>query len=231
MQTERPRLDALASGGGCAAFQPALSAYLDGELDLGQSGVLVRHLERCTACTQRIEQYRLLGGQLRALPSPRPPADLALRLRVQASHCSVRGQRWEYWRMRVANAIEALALPTAVGTIAAICLFAVLAGGVRTNAIANPLLPDPQVGMDAQPPRMTSVANFNVRGPLLVEAQIDSSGHVYGYSVLSGHLNQNLITRLNNQLLMSVFQPATTIFGQPTNGSLLVSFGTVDVRG
>ncbi|MGH9477345.1 MAG: anti-sigma factor family protein [Terriglobales bacterium] len=215
----------------CAAFQPALSAYLDGELDLGHSGVLVRHLETCAACSQRTEQYRMLGERLRSLQAPRPPADLALRLHVQASHYSVRGLRWLYWRLRIANTIQVLVLPAAVGTIAAICLFAALAGGVLTNAISNPLLPDPQVGMDAQPPRLTSVANFNIGGPLLVDAQIDATGHVYGYSVLSGRVNQGLITRLNNQLLMSVFQPATTIFGQPTNGSMLVSFGTVDVRG
>lgn len=215
----------------CEVWELALSSYLDGELDVGQCGMLLRHLEECRDCAARLEQYRSLGRNLRALPSPSEPPDLALRLRVKASQYSVRGLRWAYWRMRLANAIQAMALPTAVGTVTAICLFAALAGGVRTNAVANPFVPDPQVGIDAQPPRMTSVADFDIGGPLLVKAEIDSTGHVYGYSVLSGHVTAQLISRLNNQFLMSVFQPATTIFGQPTIGSLLVSFGSVEVRG
>ncbi|MGH9413570.1 MAG: anti-sigma factor family protein [Terriglobales bacterium] len=221
----------IAGASACAVWQPALSAYLDGELDLGASGALIRHLEKCPECSGRLEQYRVLGQRLRTLPSPLVPADLGLRLRVRASHYAVRGLRWQYWRIRLSSAVQALALPTAVGTIAALCMFAALVGGVHSNVSGNPLLPDPSVGVDAQPPRLTSAPNFDISGPLLLEAQIDSTGHVYGYSVLSGALNPSLISRINNQLLMSVFQPATTNFGQPTNGSLLVSFGTVDVRG
>lgn len=217
--------------GSCAALQPALSAYLDGELDLSESGVLIHHLEQCRECSERLDQYRALGEQLRTLPAPPLPTDLSLRLRVKASQYAVRGLRWEYWRIRLSNAIQAMALPTAVGTIAALCMFAALVGGMGIHAVANPLLPDPQVGVDAEPPRLTSAPLFDISGPLLVEAQIDATGHVYGYSVLSGVLNPTLISRLNNQLLMSVFQPATTNFGQPTTGHLLVSFGTVDVRG
>ncbi|MGH9465835.1 MAG: anti-sigma factor family protein [Terriglobales bacterium] len=215
----------------CLGFQSSLSAYLDGELDIGGSGALIRHLESCRTCAVRLEQYRALEQGLRALPAPAPPGDLALRLRVKASHHAVRGLHWQYWRLRLSSALQALMLPTAVGTVAALCLFAALAGGVRVNAVSNPLVPDPQVGMDAQPPVLTRTENFDISGPLLVDAKIDATGHVYGYDVISGVLNPNLISRLNNQLLMSVFQPATTIFGQPTDGNLLVSFGSVDVRG
>jgi hypothetical protein len=159
------------------------------------------------------------------------PADLGLRLRVRASHFSVRGGRAQYWRLRLMHAIQAMAVPAAVGTATALFLFSALAGGVQAKVSARPGVPDVQVGMGAMPPRLTRSSDFDIAGPMLVEAQIDASGHVYGYSVLSGNPDAQAITRLKNQLLMSVFQPATTIFGQPTNGSLLVSFGTVDVRG
>lgn len=231
MSSAQPLYESAGLPGACSALQSALSAYLDGELELSESGVLIHHLEQCRGCSERLEQYRALSERLRTLPAPPLPADLSLRLRVNASQYAVRGLRWEYWRIRLSNAIQAMALPTAVGTIAALCIFVALVGGMRINAVANPLLPDPQVGMDAEPPRLTSAPLFDISGPLLVEAQIDATGHVYGYSVLSGVLNPALISRLNNQLLMSVFQPATTNFGQPTTGRLLVSFGTVDVRG
>ena len=215
----------------CQMLQAALSAYVDGELDLDQSGALIHHVEQCPACGARLQAYREMRQQLQALPAPEAPANLALRLRVQASHYSVRGQRWLFLRLRLEAAIQAMALPTAVGTAAALFLFSALAGGVRSNIVNDPLRADVVVGGTATPPRLTSASDYGVGASVLVEAQIDATGHVYGYSVLSGPADAQLISRLNNQLLMSVFQPATTNFGQPTTGSLLVSFGTVEVRG
>src|SRR6185437_15818722 len=215
----------------CAQFQPALSAYLDGELDLGHSGVLIRHLEVCRECADKLEMYRQIAEQMRALPVPALPADLGLKLRVRASHYAVRGQKVLYWRMRLMHLIQAMAVPAAVGTATALFLFSALAGGVQARVSARPGAPDVQVGMGAMPPRLARSSDFDIAGPMMVEAQIDSSGHVYGYSVLSGKPDAQAITRLKNQLLMSVFQPATTIFGQPTTGSLLVSVDAVDVRG
>ncbi|MGH9393446.1 MAG: anti-sigma factor family protein [Terriglobales bacterium] len=214
----------------CARYRPALSAYLDGELEPWDSGGLIRHLEACPHCAAELADFRALGALMRDLPAPPPPPDLALRLRVEASHYSVRGERWEYWKLRLTTAFHALAMPAAVGTAVALCLFSALAGGVRTKS-AHSSRPDVQVGMDATPPRLINSSGFGVGGSVVVEAQIDSTGHVYGYNVLSGAPDAQVISRLNNQLLLSVFQPATTIFGQPTNGHLVVSFGTVDVRG
>lgn len=215
----------------CHMLHGALSAYVDGELPLEQSGALIHHIEQCPACSARLQAYREMRQQLQALPAPAAPTNLALRLRVQASHYSVRGQRWLYLRLRLGAAIQAMALPTAVGTAAALFLFSALAGGVRSNIVNDPLRPDVVVGGAATPPRLTSSSDYGVGASVLVEAEIDATGHVYGYSVLSGPTDAQLISRLNNQLLMSVFQPATTNFGQPTTGSLLVSFGTVEVRG
>jgi len=214
----------------CQQLRPALSAYLDGELEPWESGALIHHLEKCPACTAELAEFRALGAGLRALPLPEVPPDLSLRLRVQASHYSVRDQHWEYWKLRFKTAMQALAMPAAVGTAVALCLFTALAGGVRRYApLAN--RPDVEVGMGATPPRLLASPTSGVGGSVMVEAQVDATGHVYGYNVLSGKPDAEVLSRLNNQLLMSVFQPATTIFGQPTNGHVLVSFGTVDVRG
>ncbi|HXE32254.1 MAG TPA: zf-HC2 domain-containing protein [Terriglobales bacterium] len=214
----------------CEALQPALSAYMDGELDSSTGALVVRHLERCARCAATLQSYREMGQWLRQEPAPAVPADLALRLRVKASHYSVRGQRWQYWKMRWTAALQALAVPTAVGTAAALVLFSALAGGVHGSRVGNPAVPDVQIG-DATPPRLARVPDYDLGAAVLIKAEIDATGHVYGYSVLSGPTDAQLISRLNNQLLLSVFEPATTFFGQPTTGSLLVSFGTVSVRG
>ena len=215
----------------CRGMAALLSPYLDGELDAGRMRALLQHLEGCAACAARFEQYTQLRQQLRALPAPPPPPDLGLRLRVAASRYSVRGQHWLFWRMRIAEAIRALALPAAVGTAAALCMFTALAGGFRAKTGYYPLRPDVAIGGDAMPPRLMSMPDYTVGAPLLVRAQIDSTGHVYGYSVLAGQTDAQIISQLNNQLLMSAFAPATTNFGQPTTGSILVSFGIAHVRG
>lgn len=215
----------------CESLQAAMSAYVDGELESGRAGVLIHHLEWCSECSRRLQQYRDLRQCMQALPAPAPPPDLALRLRVEASHFSVRGQRWEYWKMRLEMALQALAVPATVGTAVALFLLTAFAGGVRGNLVANPLIPDVAVGGDASPARLTSASSYGVDASVLVEANIDATGHVYGYRVLAGPTDAGLISRLNNQLLLSAFQPAMTSFGQPTTGSVLVSFGTVEVRG
>lgn len=215
----------------CAQWSPELSAYCDGEMERSRAQDLERHLEFCTECRARLTSYRAMGYQLRALPAPPAPAELAIRLRVEASHYAARGQRWAFWQVRVTSALQALALPMVVGTAAALFLFSALAGGVSANAPAHPLRPDVVVGEPATPPRLALASNYGVDGSVLVEAQIDATGHVYSYEVLSGHTDAQLISRLNTQLLLSVFQPAMTNFGQPTTGSLLVSYGSVDVRG
>ncbi|MGH9415881.1 MAG: zf-HC2 domain-containing protein [Terriglobales bacterium] len=215
----------------CAQWAPDLSAYFDGELECARGQALQRHLESCLECGARLAAYRAMGCQLRALSACSAPAELAIRLRVEASHYAVRGQRWAFWRVRLTSAVQALALPMVVGTAAALFLFSALAGGMHTNAPAYPQRPDVAVGESATPPRLALASNYGVDGSVLVEAQIDATGHVYSYEVLAGHADAQLISRLNNQLLLSVFQPATTNFGQPTTGSLLVSYGSVDVRG
>lgn len=215
----------------CDRWLPTLSAYVDGELDLQTSGPLLRHVAGCRRCAARLQEFRALSAELRALPAPPIPMDLGLKLRVAASHYSVRNQRWLYLRMRWAAGLQALAVPTAVGTVATLFLFLALAGGVRSNIVNNPLIPDVPLFGYATAPVLTSAPDTGVGGAVLVEAQVDASGRVYSYRVISGAHDPQTIDQLNNQLLMSVFQPATTIFGQATNGSVLVSFGTVDVRG
>lgn len=215
----------------CVSWLPSLSAYVDGELEVQESAPLLQHIARCPACANRLQSYRALGTELRALSTPAIPLDLGLKLRVAASHYSVRNQRWLYLRMRWAAALEAMAVPTAVGTVATLFLFIALAGGVRSNIVNNPMIPDVPLFGFATPPVLTSAPDTTVAGAVLVEAQVDASGRVYSYKVISGAHDPQTIDQLNNHLLLSVFQPATTIFGQPTNGSVLVSFGTVDVRG
>lgn len=214
----------------CEEFSPLLSPFVDGELNIEQGCEAMRHVEECGLCTRRVQELRSMGKLMRALPVPLPPADLALRLRVAASHYSVRATRMEIWKMRIATLLQAIAVPAVAGTMGALLVFAFLFGSVTVPVSTAQDGPDVPLGI-ATPPRLLQAAGFDVDAPLLVEANVDAYGRVYGYRVLSGHPDAQALSRLNNQLLFSVFEPATTMFGQRTSGSVLVSYGMVRVRG
>lgn len=214
----------------CEEFIPLLSPFVDGELNVEQGCEVMRHVEDCGLCHQRVQAMRSMGQLLRAIPAPPPPPDLALRLRVAASHYSVRATRLEIWKMRVAALLQAVAVPAVAGTMGAVLVFAFLFGSITVPVSSSRNSPDVPLGV-ATPPRLLQAAGFDVDAPLLVEANVDAYGRVYGYRVLSGHPDAQVLSRLNNQLLFSVFEPATTMFGQRTAGSLLVSYGMVHVRG
>ena len=213
----------------CGEFEPLLSPYIDGELEVKQSCEVVRHVEECGKCREHLQSLRTMGKMMRALPVPPPPRDLALRLRVAASRHSVRVSRLELLQFRFGMMWRAIAVPAAAGTMGALMLFAFLFGSVTPPLQASEG-PDVPLGY-ATPPRLLTAAGFDVTAPLVVEANVDAEGRVYGYRVLAGHPTARVISEVNNQLLFSVFEPATTIFGQRTTGQVLVSYGTVHVRG
>lgn len=213
----------------CGEVEPLLSPFADGELNLQQSCEVVRHVEECGQCREHLQSLRVMGQLVRALPAPPPPPHLALRLRVAASRHSVRASRWELVKLRLTILCQAIAVPAAAGTMGALMLFAFLFGSI-TPPLRASQGPDVPLGY-ATPPRLLQAAGFDVSAPLVVEASVDASGRVYGYRVLTGHPDAQVLSQLNNQLLFSVFSPATTMFGQRTTGRVLVSYGSVHVRG
>lgn len=213
----------------CSEVEPLFSPYVDGVLEVGQSCEVVRHVEECVRCREHLQGIRAVGQLVRALPVPPPPPDLALRLRVAASRHSNRTSPLAIWKLRMGTLFQAMAVPAAAGTMGALLLFAFLFGSV-TPPLRASQGPDVPLGY-ATPPRLLQAAGFDVSGALVVEANVDAYGRVYGYRVLSGHPDAEVISQVNNQLLFSVFEPATTMFGQRTAGRVLVSYGTVHVRG
>src|SRR5438132_13317100 len=78
---------------------------------------------------------------LTSLGRKRAPADLALKLRVLISQeaAQARRPRFEGFRMRIENAINAFMVPVTAGLLAAVVIFGVLMGflAVADQALAN----------------------------------------------------------------------------------------------
>jgi len=66
--------------------------------------------------------------------------------------------------------------------------------------------------------------------PIVVEASIDTSGRVYDYTIVEGPQDATTEKQVINQLLNSVFQPASA-FGVPIRGRVVLTYSGVLVRG
>jgi hypothetical protein len=66
--------------------------------------------------------------------------------------------------------------------------------------------------------------------PIVVDAMVDSSGRVYRYTILEGPTDSEVNVRVENNLLTSVFAPAT-VFGVPVRGHVVITYTGVSVRG
>lgn len=215
-------------GFGCGQVRRQLSAFLDGELPLAKRCALMRHLQECRECTERLEAYRAVGTAVGMLAPVAPPPQLALRLRVASSHFAARREWFEYWRMRVSAGFRALAVPATAGMMGALCLFAFMYGSVGRTMVAGAAVADVPLPLSS-PAEMIRPAAVTINAPVLVLADIDAQGQADGYQIISGPRSPTVIARLNDALLLSEFQPAE-VLGERVPGRVLIRYSTVDVR-
>jgi hypothetical protein len=65
--------------------------------------------------------------------------------------------------------------------------------------------------------------------PILVDAKVDMRGRVYDYTILDGPSDAAVRLRVEQNLLSSVFRPAT-VFGVPVDGHVMLTYAGVSVR-
>ena len=64
----------------------------------------------------------------------------------------------------------------------------------------------------------------------LIDAKVDTRGRVYDYTILDGPSDPTVRLQVEQNLLTSVFTPAT-VFGVPVDGHVMVTYTGVSVRG
>ena len=197
---------------------------------------LSSHLESCGACAVDFEAWRAIQQCLGDLGPARAPARLQSQLqqaiaaeRAEGSFLPLHRQALRRWE----GSIAPMALRLSAGLAAAL----MLAGGLSwlfgapitvqadDDRIAH--LVAPQYLYSQMPPEPIKT----YRGvPIVVEAMVDSNGRVYDYSILNGPQNTQLRVRIENNLLGSVFRPAT-VFGVPVRGHVVLTYTGVSVHG
>lgn len=223
----------------CSTVRAQFSDYLDSNLSGVAMQSVVRHLARCRACTAEFGQWRTLQQSLANLGPARPPADLALRIRVALSQELSKTPRnvLANWKVRWQNSVAPFLLQASAGLASSLVLVGTMAFLIGAFAAPEPASArDEPLGMATSPRFLYSTVEANsgtVSGkgaPVTVEVYVDSQGRVYDYDIVSGP--DDLATRadLETLLLSSKFEPAQW-FGQPVRGVAVLSFAGVSVQG
>ncbi|HTV08163.1 MAG TPA: zf-HC2 domain-containing protein [Candidatus Aquilonibacter sp.] len=222
--------------GECQAARAAFSSYLDGALSGVEMGRVAGHLEACAPCTDEFAAWRSMQSALGELRSAKIPACLQSELQVALS---IERQRGSYLPLvgRIAlfwkNSVAPLALQGAGGALAAVLLaaglFRLFGPGVTVQANDDGLahLVAPHYLYSQVPPQPVETGR---EVAVLVEAKVDTRGRVYDYTILDGPSSPAVRLRVEENLLSSVFQPAT-VFGVPVDGHVMLTYTGVSVRG
>ncbi len=65
---------------------------------------------------------------------------------------------------------------------------------------------------------------------IIVEAFVNDQGRVYDYNIVSGPEDASVRSQVVDQLMLSVFQPAS-VFGAPVRSRVVMTFSGISVQG
>jgi hypothetical protein len=229
----------------CSEAQRYLPGYMDGAILARERAHLRRHLDSCGNCRRELERYHVLAAHLARVEPVIAPADLAMKIRVQASRKRSAwagiGELWARARLVSQNILKPLAVPATGGVLTAIAVFVFVTQGMLVGMPASGGADDLPLNL-VQPAQLESLAPFPVAdigetdgransGALLLEATLDAQGQVVYYKILSGPTSAAVQHQIDQLLLFSRFRPQLG-FGRPMGGGrVLLNFNEVRVRG
>jgi anti-sigma factor RsiW len=222
----------------CRSIRSQFSDYLDGNLTGVAMQSVAGHLRVCGKCCGEFEQWRNMQRSLGELGPARPPADLALRIRVALSQEVAKTPRnaLASWKVRWQNTVAPFLLQASAGLATSIVLVGTMAFLIGAFAAQPASARDEPLGMATGPRFLYSTVEGNAgtvsgRGtPVTVEVYVDQQGRVYDYDIVSGPSDSATRAELETLLLSSMFEPARW-FGQPVRGVEVMSFSGVSVQG
>src|ERR1700761_3911534 len=236
MNSQQLEIEQMQPGSECLAAQSAFSSYLDGALSGVEMGRVADHLAGCAPCATEFDAWRAMQTALGDLGPAKPPARLQQRLRAaldierdHGTHLPLFERVALIWR----TAVAPLAVQTAGGMLAAMLLlasvFRLFGPGIEVQANDDGLahLIGPRYLYSQVPPTAVETGRDV---PVLIDAKVDTRGRVYDYTILDGPANPAVRRQVEQNLLTSVFTPAT-VFGVPVQGHVMLTYTGVSVRG
>lgn len=222
----------------CTKYRSSFSSYLDGAVSGKQMQRIAQHLDSCSECAQEFAALRTMQRSLASLGPAKAPADLGLRLRLAISHEQARRKsNWlETLSVKWDNAIRPMLVQVSAGFAGAVLLIGSIGLLLGMVAAPEPVMAndEPLAGMTAPHYLYSSVSPRAIvtdhDSVIVVEAFVNSQGRVYDYKVVSGSDDPAVRGQIVDQLMMSVYEPAS-VFGTPVRGRVVLTFSGVSVRG
>lgn len=232
-----PIEDRFKNADGCALVRNRFSSYLDGALDGRKMAHLAKHLTACDACRTEFQAWRAMQSALGDLGPVMAPEALQAQLRdtlagelQKGTHRSPARRLQAFWRAT----LMPVGLRLSAGLAGALLLASSLTWVVGTAAPVQ--ANDDRLAHFNAPVflySMTSPAPITTSGhfvAVLVDAKINAQGRVYDYQMLEGPTDAVTRSRVEANLLGSIFKPAT-VFGVPVPGHAVMTYTAVSVRG
>jgi hypothetical protein len=222
----------------CQKCQSSFWAYLDGAVSGQRMQQIAQHLESCTGCAREFAALRAMQQSLAALGPAKAPTDLGLKLRLAISHEQAR--RKSSWRDTISlkwdNAVRPMLLQVSAGFAGAVIFIGGI--GLLLGMVAAPepvLANDEPLGAMTSPHYLYSTVSPSAivsdhDSVIVVEAYVNAQGRVYDYNIVSGPADPAVHSQVVDQLLMSVFQPAS-VFGAPVRSRVVLTFSGISVHG
>lgn len=221
----------------CTRIQSSFSAYLDGAVSGQQMQDIARHLQTCGHCASEFAALRAMQQSLAMVGPAKAPADLGMKLRLAISH--ERAARKSSWLDGFGvkwNSMRPLLVQVSAGFAGSV----VLLGGIMLllGMVAAPepvMANDEPLGAMTAPHYLYSAVTprpiiTNHDSVIIVEAYVNEQGRVYDYNIVSGPVDPAVQKQVVDQLLLSVFQPAS-VFGGPVRSRVVLAFSGISVRG
>jgi anti-sigma factor RsiW len=222
----------------CRKYRSSFSAYLDGAVSGQQMHEIAGHLDSCGECGREFAALQTMQQSLSALGPAKAPSDLGLRLRLAISHeqAARKASWWDSFSLKWENTVQPMLVQVSAGFASAV----MLVGGIGL-LLGMVAAPDPVMANDEPLGALTAphylYSSEGSAGALVtdhdalvvVEAYVNSLGRVYDYNIVSGPADETVRHQVANQLLNSVFQPASA-FGSPVRGRILVTFSGISVH-
>jgi anti-sigma factor RsiW len=221
----------------CPQVREMFSAYLDGAISGREMQQVSNHLDACGECKQEFEAWRGVQQVLGQVGAVKAPADLGLRLRLAISHESARrqGHWWDAITTRWDNMLRPALVQASAGLAGAVVLIGSIAMLIGAVAMPREVLADTPLGAMTAPHYLYSAAHLEpVMTPtdatIVIQADVNSAGRVYDYTILSGPTDDATVRQVRNQLMLQVYEPARA-FDEPIKGQVLITFSGVSVKG
>ena len=222
----------------CEQVREEFDAYLDSAMSGVEMQAMAGHLEACVPCARDFSELRMLQQCLGELGTATAPDRLQQQLCETLAVERERGTHLD-WRERILFSWKSWLAPLALRVSGGLVAALVLAGGLSW-LFAAPLVSSVQANDEnmahlvaprylySQVPAQPIETHHDV--PLVIEAQVDTQGRVYDYQIVAGPEDPAIKMKVEENLLASVFTPATA-FGVPVRGQVVVTYAGVVVRG